>query len=79
MKLQELHVYGNQIKNIPKEIGKLVNLRELYMCTNQIKEIFYMKESLILDYIIRNNTTYYNTQNLKLHVNDQTVTPYGIS
>src|ERR1700689_3704344 len=25
MNLQELHVYGNQIKKIPKEIGKLVN------------------------------------------------------
>ena len=34
-----LYLYENQIKEIPKEIGQLVNLRMLYLHTNQIKEI----------------------------------------
>ena len=37
--LPELHLYFNQLNEIPKEIGNLINLQILYLYFNQLNEI----------------------------------------
>ena len=47
-------MYNNQLKEIPEEIGSLINLKELYLHNNQLKEIPKEIESLIDLHIIKN-------------------------